>query len=80
MTAITTTFAVENFSGWSIAFDKGFSFEDARLFSLPGNDLKNGQTLLLSADNMADLGKLAPGFIPAESKAVVRGIYNAPKA
>ena len=80
MTAITSTFAGENFSGWSIAFDKGFSFEDARLFSLPGNDLKNGQTLLLSSDNMADLGKLAPGFIPAESKAVVRGIYNAPKA
>ena len=64
---------------WKVAFDDSFTSEDARHYSLPGNELKNAMPLELTG-NTADLGKLLPkGFVPGVSRAVVRGVFNFPE-
>ena len=61
---------------WELSFEQGVTFEEARLYSLPGKELKSAQELVL-VDDMADIGKLVPGgHIPAQSTAVVRGTFE----
>ena len=62
---------------WELMVKKGISFEDARLYSLPGKKMESACKLVLN-NGMADIGKSAPGFVPAESTAVVRGVFESP--
>ena len=55
----------------------GATFEDARLYSLPGKELKSAMPLDL-VDGMTDLGKLTK-HVPGKSVAIIRGVFNAPE-
>ena len=64
---------------WQITFTKGLSFEDARKLSLPDTELPGAIPLVLK-DDFADIGKLTPGFVPAETTAVARYVFNMPES